>query len=272
MDESTKRGLLAAYGRLLRPLVRILIRNEVVYEDFAETAKEAFIHEAQLALGERPNISDSEIGSLAGLNVDDVEQIKRKLSSRETFSTVQSDQIVSILAGWYANSEFTGPYGLPIELKLKDPDKADFSDLVSSCNIDGDPRFYLDALVKANVVKETEPGFYRILSRYYIPEGTAPDFFVHMARTLEDLANTLDHNQSESDPKLKMFQREVYTEDGIREEDLADFAKVTSDKAKALIDEVDVWLTTLDKPDEGQGKRLTTGLSIFHYVHREGDD
>jgi len=38
-----KQGLLAAYRRLMRPLVRILIRNGVAYGEFAEIAKEVYI-------------------------------------------------------------------------------------------------------------------------------------------------------------------------------------------------------------------------------------
>ena len=46
MDESPKRGLLAAYGRLLGPLVRILIRNGVSFNEFAEVAKETYVEVA----------------------------------------------------------------------------------------------------------------------------------------------------------------------------------------------------------------------------------
>ena len=43
MESDLKQGLLAAYRRLMKPLVRILIRNGVAYGEFAEVAKEVYI-------------------------------------------------------------------------------------------------------------------------------------------------------------------------------------------------------------------------------------
>ena len=43
MEEDLKQGLITAYRRLMRPLIRILIRNGVAYGEFAEIAKEVYI-------------------------------------------------------------------------------------------------------------------------------------------------------------------------------------------------------------------------------------
>ena len=46
MESDLKAALLAAYARLLGPLVRILLQNGISYPEFAETAKKVFVTEA----------------------------------------------------------------------------------------------------------------------------------------------------------------------------------------------------------------------------------
>ncbi|MEE4184384.1 MAG: DUF6502 family protein, partial [Gammaproteobacteria bacterium] len=73
MDESPKRGLLAAYGRLLRPLIRILIRNGVSFAEFADVAKQAYVEVAErdFAIRNVP-ITDYRISALTGLRREEV--------------------------------------------------------------------------------------------------------------------------------------------------------------------------------------------------------
>ena len=82
----------------------------------------------------------------------------------------------------------------------------------------------------------------------------------------------MDHNRSENDPKKKYFERYVYTEEGIRPEDLPRFEAFTSKRAQILLEEIDNWLSQLEKPTEPINKRISTGLGIFHYVHRGEKD
>jgi hypothetical protein len=43
MSENFKATLLAAFGRLMKPLVRILLRNGVAYGEFAEVIKRVYV-------------------------------------------------------------------------------------------------------------------------------------------------------------------------------------------------------------------------------------
>ncbi len=273
MDESTKRGLLAAYGRLLRPLIRILIRNDVSYSEFAEVAKETFVRVAREKLVEQePRDSESLLAAITGMPSGEIERIEESLRNSQYVSEDHLDEIVNILTSWYTKSEFTGPYGLPLELPFKDQKQMDFSTLVASCSQDVDPQEILDELIETNAITETKPGWYKALTRYYQPEGNAPSGIEHLSRTIEDIANTIDHNHSEPDPKRRMFERNVYTEEGIREDDLARFAAFAGEKSQRLIEEIDNWITNLDAPDRSDPVRLSTGFGFYHYVHRETDE
>jgi len=50
MSENFKTTLLAAFGRLMKPLVRILLRNGVAYGEFAEVVKRVYVDVSATAI------------------------------------------------------------------------------------------------------------------------------------------------------------------------------------------------------------------------------
>jgi len=277
MDESPKRGLLAAYGRLLRPLIRILIRNGVSFIEFADVAKQAYVEVAErdFSIPKVP-ITDNRISALTGLRAEEVRQVGKRLADlREQASLSNLNKIVAILTGWHTDSDYTGPYGVPLEIQLNDSSEIDFSTLARRHAGDSvEPQVLLEEMVTAKVVRETERGWYRALTRYFIPEGSAPAGLEHLSRTLQDLVTTIEHNMMVRSSSEKMFERHVYTEDGIRSEDLPRFEAFARERALILLEEIDNWLSHLDKPagNLADTERISTGLGIFHYIHRGDRD
>ena len=270
MDESPKRGLLAAYGRLLRPLIRILIRNGVSFSEFAEVAKGAYVEVAEKDFSV-PNkkITQTRISALTGLERREVARLVQiQIALEEARKGSNLNRIVAILTGWHTDVDYTGPYGVPMELRLSDNSGNDFSKLAyRHAGETVAPKVLLDEMVRAGVAVETEPGWFKVISRYYIAQGGAPAGLEHLSRTLQDLVTTIEHNLLETDTSKKMFERHVYTEEGIRPEDLPHFEAFTREKAKLLLEEIDNWLSQLDKPDTAADERISTGLGIFHYIH-----
>ncbi|MDP6695314.1 MAG: DUF6502 family protein [Gammaproteobacteria bacterium] len=270
MDESPKRGLLAAYSRLLGPLIRILIRNGVTFEEFAEVAKHSFVKVALEDFeAEGQEDSDNRVAALTGLSRVEIRKVFDVLNAPPEQDQNTLDGIVAILAGWHTDSDFTGPYGVPLELKFEEKDKPDFAELSGRFFPEIEPRKLLDNLLLLEIVTETEAGWFKVLKRSYTPDLDAPDGLEHMARTFQDIVNTLDHNRLEEDVSKRLYEQQVYTESGIREEDLPRFQEFSKKRAQILLEEIDNWLTQLEKPDEESKKQLSTGLGIFNYVHRE---
>lgn len=272
MDESPKRGLLAAYARLLGPLIRILIRNGVPFDEFSKIAKQTYVEVAakDFRVGETTS-SEPRLSILTGLEATEVREINESFRSSSEEKTNTLDGIVRVLAAWHTDSNFTGPYGLPIELKFEDQSSINFARLAKENFSSIDPKDLLNKLIEVGLVTETEQGWFKVLARNYRPEGSAPDGLEHLARTLSDMVNTLDHNSLEDNASKRLFERQVYTEDGIRAEDLPRFQAFASSKASVLLDEIDNWLTQLDKPNEMEKLTLITGMGIFNYVQQDKD-
>ena len=272
MDESPKRGLLAAYGRLLGPLVRILIRNGVTFEEFAGAAKKTFVEtaERQFRVGDTEQPSHR-LAILTGLTGEEVKEIVREIKESSDQDKDLLDAYVRVLTVWHTDSTYTGPYGIPLELRYDEDGDSGFSELCEACCPGIKPKLLLDELRNVGAVVETEKGWFKVLTRSYTPKASAPAGQEYLARTLADIVRTLDHNIQEPDPKKRLFERHVYTEDGIRPEDLARFERFANSRAQELLDEIDNWLTQLDKPAPNT-TTVSTGLGIFHYIHDGTED
>jgi hypothetical protein len=272
MDESPKRGLLASYGRLLGPLIRILIRNGVSFDEFSDAAREIYVDVATSKFGvgnKKSSITRTAI--LAGIPIEEVREIRAAQDSIGTGGLDSNlNRIATILSAWHTDSDFTGPYGVPLELKFEGKDGATFEALVRQHLGEIAIEPLLNELVSVGAVTETEKGWFRVLTRFYIPKGAAPAGMDHLSRSVEDFVTTLDHNALENDPRKRMFERQTYTADGIRPEDLPRFKDFTTTRAKLLLEEIDNWLSQLEKPSEkndSSKKHMVTGLGIYHYVH-----
>ena len=97
MDESPKRGLLAAYGRLLGPLIRILIRNGVTFEEFSEVAKHSFVNVALKDFdAESQADSENRVTTLTGLGRVEVRKVFDALNAPPDQDQNTLDGIVAI--------------------------------------------------------------------------------------------------------------------------------------------------------------------------------
>ena len=75
-EADLKLAILAAYKRLLRPLVRILIRNSVSFAEFSEIAKDVYVEVAarDFRLPEK-NMTQGRIAILTGLTRKEVNRL-----------------------------------------------------------------------------------------------------------------------------------------------------------------------------------------------------
>src|SRR5690606_22515819 len=115
-----KDTILGAFRQLLRPLVRILLRNGISWAEYAETAKMVFVEVAAKDFGlDGQRQSASRIAILTGLTREEVERVTADLSQRGQPSHANLNRVGRVLAGWHQDPDFTGPYGLPLELDVE---------------------------------------------------------------------------------------------------------------------------------------------------------
>lgn len=267
MNSELKHGLLAAYKQLLTPLVRILLRNGVSANEFAEVSRVVFIDVATSVLSEKKQEqTHPAIASITGLTTEEIRRTEATKDSRLTGAGTL-ERITKILTGWHTDTRYTGPYGLPLELPFADSRNPDICGLLARYCPDEDPRKVALELCQIGVVKETDNNWFKVLTRVYLPKVDAPDSLSHLGKAVSDFVETIDHNRQVTNADDRLVERIVDADNGIHPQDLPRFKAYVKERAQLLLEEIDNWLSQLDPPGRDENAQmLRTGVGIYHFV------
>jgi len=242
MSENFKTTLLAAFGRLMRPLVRILLRNGVAYGEFAEVVKRVYVDvSASSVKGVGGVASESKVAIKTGLSRAEVARLMRAAEFDGDGLEAQTNRVGWLLTLWHQD---TGPYGIPLELPFDDkPGKRSFCDLVRRSGAqDVAPSELLEELLRVGAAVQLPNGLIRVMARSYLPSQTDPAALEFMSVAFTDLASTLARNLEYED-RPKFFERRVWTPYGILQKDLATFEQMVSEQGQHFLETLDDWLT-----------------------------
>lgn len=271
MTSKLKPGLLSAYRQLLTPLVRILVRNGVNFDEFSRLAALVFVDVAKDSIKQDQLTPEAQqqIALISGIPAEQIADLV-KVASNEIEFGGNLNRISRLLTGWHTDNEFTGPYGLPLELPMDSDRGPSLSGLIDRhCN-EAEPRAMLAELLRTGVVRETEDGWYKVLTRTYLPKIEDLDSLERLGDVIANFVRTIDHNRSESDADQRLFERIVVADNGIRAEDLPRLRIYVKDRAQLLLEEIDNWLSQLDEPEDDEA--VMTGLGIYHFVEDPKDN
>lgn len=269
MSENFKSTLLSAFKPLMRPLVRILVRNGVSFGEFSELLKTVFVDAAQDVL-QLPDSRQS-VGRLAittGLTRLEVSRLLTQSEADAEALAGRLSRVGRLLTGWHQDSDFTGPYGLPYEVPFDaPPGRRSFCELVRRYTSDVPAADMLDELKRIDAILELGNGYYRVLARFYIPAAADPAKFHAMSVAFTDLAKTLDQNLR-PDEDHKLFERRVWAPNGISPGDALDFDAYVKDRGQQFLETLDDWLmgreTEAIKSDVQP--RVKVGVAVYMFV------
>jgi hypothetical protein len=274
MSEEIKFSLLTAFRKLMRPLVRILLRHGVSFGEFSETLKYVFVEVAKSDFpitGRRQSIS--RLAIVTGLTRKDVGRIADAIERNEDPVISKMNRVGRVLAGWHQDPQFTGPYGLPLELPFDSKKDLSFTELVRRYSGDMPARAMLEELKRIRAVDELSTGEIRVLTRSYIPPHADTASIEFMAAALRDLAETLDLNLDPTRPH-GLLERRVWTPAGIDRGLLPIFDQLVTARAQDLLEFLDNWLSAREAecqhlPPE---KKLRAGLGIYLFSREMNED
>lgn len=273
MTDSVKTGLLAAYAKLLRPLIRILLRHGITYAELSEVIKTVFVEiAAQEFRVPGKKMSKARIAIVTGLTRKEVQRLSEVKAEGKYATKTNMSRIGRVLSGWHTDHDFTGPYGMPLELQYdsENADDVTFVRLVQRFSGDMTPRAMLDELVRVGAVVESDQNWFKVIRREYVPNLLAPDFLERVGTGIHNFVHTIETNMQKAGPGKGKFERSVWRPGGIKKDDLGRFDLFVREKCQALLDDIDNWLSKLEGPDEKKGdEAVQTGVGIYHYVVHE---
>ena len=258
-------ALSEAAQAVLRPLVRILLRNGVAYGAFAELTRRVYaeVAEREFALAGRKQ-TVSRISTLTGLTRKEVTRIQ----SEEGPSQADNERYTRparVISGWVREKRYHDRRGRPAELQMEG-DARSFSALVREFSGDIPPRAMADELARVGAIEIMPEGKVRLLTRAYIPRGDQVEKLGILGADVADLIRTIDHNLTCA-PGEAYFQRRV-SYDNIPREMLPTLTKQLSRKAQSCLESMDRVLAAADRDRspavKGTG-RARTGVGIYYF-------
>lgn len=272
LRDAARAQLIFSFRKILKPMIRILLRAGIPYQEFREVLKGAYVeaavrdgirgHDGPLT---RAMISDYTEVPLADVNrfIDD----PKLLAPPESTNAAVVSEVLFL---WCTDPEYIGPYGLPLELDLEETSGKNLSTLIFRADPAANPKAVLRDMVEWEVVKPVGTRHFRATARTMVfTDVLTPQALEYFGSAITDLANTILHN-IKSDAGHKRLQRSVI-EDELPDYVMPEFEALLKEKVQKLLNDVDDWISSNKVHWTEPGKLVTTGLTAFHHIAEDYD-
>jgi hypothetical protein len=274
--QPVKDNLLTALRYLLKPLVRLAIKNGVLFPDFSAALQKVYVDVAGKQMtASKMQATDEGIALIANIEIQDVRDILRPVGdAKDAPSVHEVSPMIIILGAWHSDPKYAGPYGVLRDLPFSRAaaERFDtFTELVQTHCPGINPQVALDELLRVGAVQDVGNGFYRPTRRSYVPDPLSATNIFYIARVVHNLCETLEVNlRPESAGGKGLVERSIFTQYGIPKKDHPAFDKFIRERGQAFADDVDNWLTPRDQ--EGIADAMQVGVGFYHYIVNEDDE
>lgn len=266
MKSNFKLVLANAVLAMLKPLVRVLIRNELSHSEFSELARQAYVEMAY----ERFSIPGrkttySRVAVLTGLSRKEVVRLYKKMEQREPAIKTAPNRAVRVTTGWLQDSEFLAD-NKPADLPLQG-EYGSFASLVARYSGDITLGAIVDELERNGVVSRPDKQTVRLNSYGYIPREDELEKIKIMSVCTADLLHTTAHNLEHEEQDAR-FQRQIIYP-GVPESVAREFKAYSSSKSAELLQHLNHYLSSKIQDHKSGGNDGTdsarrVGLGIYY--------
>ncbi len=275
MTDVSNKTMTTALRKILRPLVRILLRNGVAYADFTTLVRKTFVDVAgeDFDLPGRKQ-SVSRISVLTGINR---KEVKRLLEEpQDTQPATEHNRAARVVSGWMRDSHFLGKSGKPLPLSFGDAAATNgFEALVKRYSGDMPARSVLDELVRVGAVSLDQDRQVQLSATGYVPAASNEELLRLSGEGVSDLLNTIDYNLSDNQSQTRLQLSVAY--DDVTSAGVETFRNLSKEKSIEFLTYLDSFLATQDRSvnpsAEGEG-RYRTGIGIYYFEQpiQDADD
>ena len=265
----SKRQLLYALRRVLRPIVRLLIRAGISYCEFADVARGAFVESAvRDRIGYSGAPTRDHIALVTGIGPQQVDYYIDNKNALPKAEPTLGRVLIEVLHRWHSDPQYLGPYGIPLELELDSPPQRCIESLVAQVDSKAKPGIVLEQLLQAKSVTYTGEKHFRVLRRSFIPpHAYSSDRLEYFGATLARMVQTLEHNVRLAEREKKRLERFAFADRGLPEGILAQFQAYASERTDKFLADIDDWFAHHASPDSDRlGPRVETGIHVFLHV------
>lgn len=203
-----RQALHNAVLQLLRPLVRVLLRHGLAYDEFAELARRAYVDVAErdFPVAGRKQTA-SRVSVITGLNRKEVARLQALNAQGDGGGAELArtmNRAARVVAGWL--HEHTPRGGEPVAI-----DAEQFAALVRKHSGDMPARAVLDELRHAGALQVGEDGRYRLAAQGYVPQHTDVRKIGLLGQHAAELLGAIEHNLA-NPPEQAWLQQRVFAD------------------------------------------------------------
>ena len=252
---------------LLRPLVRILLRNGISHRVFSDIAKQAYVdvttRDPDFAISGRKQTT-SRIAVLTGINRKEVARLQSAEGLVDVDAPRHFNRAIRVISAWATDPRFLSS-GRPANLELEGPDS--FTALVRDHSGDVPVQAVLAELLRVNAVQRLRNGKLRLTRKAYVPSDDAQEKIQILGDDVRNLISTIDHNL-QRDTDLR-FQREV-SYDEFPLEAIEEFRAMSAKRSQALLEQHYTWLKDRAGQTSATDQRRV-GVGIYYFEISDED-
>lgn len=234
MGTDHKNVLARAIIKILRPLIRVLIRNEVTHAELTELVRLTYVevaYEAYSIPGQE--MTFSRVAVLTGLSRKEVVRLKGILEAEEVLVKQKPNRAQRVVHGWLTDKDFVDRKKQPKELPVKGSGGS-FQALVQRYSGDITYGAVLDELNLIGVTELTDENTVRLVNKAYIPFKDELEKVRIMSVCVSDIFETAVYNIEDTQGEPRFQRQMVYN--GIEEKLVDEFRSLSGEKATELFD------------------------------------
>lgn len=244
---------------LLRPVVRMMLRLGLSWNEFAEISKVVFVQVARedYGLHGRPT-NASRVAMMTGLSRREVGEVKKRLDNETALPEAPRSRLSRVLTGWYTDPDFASG-GEPRSLS-----PATFRDLTHRYAGDIPDRAIVKEMLDLGLMRQTDDGF-EALQRDYVRGSTDPDIVRQMGQSLHDHGVSLAHNLNPNSGQ-PWFEGQA-SNTRMPRGSVNKLNQLLQTDAEEFLEHIDAWLSAHETPEGEHAalNRVGVGLYLYEY-------
>jgi len=260
--------LRAALTKLVKPLIRILLRHGVTFDEFVEVLRKSYVLVADQEFappGRKQSLSN--IALVTGIHRHEVKKLMNS-TNQKTPETLGYHRAARVINGWVTDPEFSDN-GVARHLNID----TQFKQLVAKHSGDVTPRPILDELLRVGSIEKVDAKTVRLIVPAYIPRKSDEGLIEIFGDSVSDLITTIDHNL-EANPSERRLQISV-VHNNLPDDVLSDLELVSRDKSLEFLHDINRFFETQDRDSnpnvQGEG-RNRAGIGLYFFQNKMDDE
>lgn len=265
MSDDIQAILQKAAIKILRPLLRVMLRNGIACGSFEELVRKAYVDEAMILASQDGKATASAVSALTGLSRKEVKRLQETELNESQGNSQKYNRAIRVISGWMNDSRFLSQHGVPRILDMEGSDHS-FATLVKDYSGDIPTRAMFDLLHKSGCI-EQQNGKVHLISHAYVPGNDPVDVINILGTDTNELMSTISHNMG-CEKNQRRFQRKVSTRH-LASAHVEAFKKYSSRRAQAVLEDLDNWLTEHESQDDETSCYVSMGIYFYQVAPDE---